>query len=117
MATASGPATYFFNDSSLPEPQRQYLKGLADAAATQNLDEDIRDYVRAITIAFTVLATVVVGMRLWARRLQGAKIMIDDYAMLAALALLFGNMIINLIRMLCHLVFSDWVFFDWVFFD
>ncbi|KAI6365774.1 hypothetical protein MCOR25_005263 [Pyricularia grisea] len=97
MATASGPATYFYNDTSLPEAQRQYLKGLADAAAIQNLDEDVRNYVRAITIAFTVLATIVVGMRLWARQLQAAKIMIDDYAMLAALALLYGNMIINLV--------------------
>ncbi|TLS31583.1 hypothetical protein PpBr36_03905 [Pyricularia pennisetigena] len=97
MVTASGPATYFYNDTSLPEAQRQYLKSLADAAAVQNLDEDIRDYVRAITIAFTVLATVVVGMRLWARQLQAAKILIDDWAMIAALALLYGNMIINLV--------------------
>ncbi|KAK2008444.1 hypothetical protein LZ32DRAFT_631640 [Colletotrichum eremochloae] len=90
-------AYYPYDDPSIDQAQRDYLKRLADFAADQNLDEDLRSYVRAITIAFTVLAAFVVGLRFTARHLQGAKYLIDDYTMLAALVLLVGNMVMNLI--------------------
>ncbi|GKT56466.1 integral membrane protein [Colletotrichum tofieldiae] len=90
-------AIYPYDDSTIDEAKREYLKKLAGFAEDQNLSEDLRPYVRAITIAFTVFAAFVVGLRFTARHLQGAKYLIDDYTMLAALFLLFGNMIMNLI--------------------
>lgn len=90
--------TYAANDTSLSLAEREYLQRLQDFGAQQNLDEDMRSYVRAISIAFTVFATIVVALRFESRRLQAAKILIDDYLMLASLALLIGNMIMNLIR-------------------
>ncbi|EFQ34804.1 hypothetical protein CGRA01v4_01681 [Colletotrichum graminicola] len=97
MAAAAMMAYYPYDDMSIDEPERGYLKKLADLAEQQNLEEDMRSYVRAVTIAFTVLATVVVGLRFTSRHLQNAKYLIDDYTMLAALAILIGNMIMNLI--------------------
>ncbi|KAK2028549.1 hypothetical protein LX32DRAFT_639863 [Colletotrichum zoysiae] len=97
MAAAAMMAYYPYDDMSIDEPQREYLKRLATLAADQNLDDDLRSYVRAITIAFTVLAAFVVGLRFIARHLQGAKYLIDDYTMLASLLILIGNMIMNLI--------------------
>ncbi|KAF9871186.1 hypothetical protein CkaCkLH20_11355 [Colletotrichum karsti] len=90
-------AVYPFNDTSIDEPQREYLKKLADFAEDQNLDEDLRSYVRGITIAFTAFAAFVVGLRFLARHLQAARYLIDDYTMLFALVLLVGNMVMNLI--------------------
>lgn len=89
--------TYPTNDTSLSVAEREYLQKLQNLAAEQDLTEDARSYVRAITIAFTVLAVVVVGLRFMSRRLQAARILIDDYLMLASVGLLIGNMIMNLI--------------------
>ncbi|EJT73207.1 hypothetical protein GGTG_10056 [Gaeumannomyces tritici R3-111a-1] len=97
MASHPGMATYAFNDTSLSQPERDYLRSLHDFALTQNLAEDKQNYVRAVSIAFTVFAAAVVGLRFWARHLQAAKLLIDDFMMLAALVMLFGNMTINLV--------------------
>ncbi|GKT44541.1 satratoxin biosynthesis SC1 cluster protein 4 [Colletotrichum spaethianum] len=88
---------YPYDDPTIEEAKRDYLKKLAGFAEDQNLSEDLRSYVRAITIAFTIFAAFIVGLRFTARHLQGAKYLIDDYTMLAALFLLLGNMIMNLI--------------------
>lgn len=95
---AATMVTYPYNDPTIDQPQRDYLKKLADFAEDQNLSEDLRPYVRAITIAFTVFAAFVVGLRFTARHLQGARYLKDDYTMLFALVILIGNMIMNLIR-------------------
>ncbi|KAK1712114.1 uncharacterized protein CLUP02_01889 [Colletotrichum lupini] len=94
---AATMVTYPYNDPTIDQPQRDYLKKLADFAEDQNLSEDLRPYVRAITIAFTVFAAFVVGLRFTARHLQGARYLKDDYTMLFALVILIGNMIMNLI--------------------
>lgn len=94
---ASTMATYPYDDLSIDQAKREYLKKLADFAEDQNLSEDLRSYVRAITIAFTVFAAFVVGLRFLARHLQGARYLIDDYLMLSALVLLIGNMAMNLL--------------------
>ncbi|KAK2002582.1 hypothetical protein LX36DRAFT_599229 [Colletotrichum falcatum] len=97
MAAAAMMAYYPYDDMSIDQAKRDYLKQLADFGAEQNLHEDLRSYVRAVTIAFTVLAGIVVGLRFVARHLQGAKYLIDDYTMLAAMVLLVGNMVMNLV--------------------
>ncbi|TDZ17521.1 Satratoxin biosynthesis SC1 cluster protein 4 [Colletotrichum orbiculare MAFF 240422] len=96
MATLTA-AYYPYNDTSIDQPQRDYLKQLADFAEDQNLDDDLQNYVRGITIAFTAFAAFIVGLRFLARHLQAARYLIDDYLMLFALVVLIGNMIMNLI--------------------
>lgn len=91
-------AFYPYNDTSLDQGERDYLKKLADFAEDQNLDDDLRGYVRGITIAFTAFAAFIVGLRFLARHLQAARYLIDDYLMLLALVLLIGNMAMNLLR-------------------
>lgn len=95
---AATMVTYPYDDPTIDQPQRDYLKKLADFAEDQNLSEDLRPYVRGITIAFTVFAAFVVGLRFTARHLQGARYLKDDYTMLFALVILIGNMVMNLIR-------------------
>ncbi|KAF4851790.1 Satratoxin biosynthesis SC1 cluster protein 4 [Colletotrichum siamense] len=90
-------AFYPYNDTSLDQGERDYLKKLADFAEDQNLDDDLRGYVRGITIAFTAFAAFIVGLRFLARHLQAARYLIDDYLMLFALVLLIGNMAMNLL--------------------
>ncbi|OHE93563.1 hypothetical protein CORC01_11160 [Colletotrichum orchidophilum] len=94
---AATMVTYPYDDPTIDQPERDYLKKLAGFAEKQNLSEDLRAYVRGVTIAFTALAAFVVGLRFTARHLQGARYLKDDYTMLFALALLIGNMIMNLI--------------------
>ncbi|TQN68404.1 Satratoxin biosynthesis SC1 cluster protein 4 [Colletotrichum shisoi] len=90
-------AYYPYDDPTIDQAQRDYLRKLASFAEDQDLSEDLRSYVRGITIAFTAFAAFVVGLRFTARHLQGARYLIDDYTMLAALIILIGNMIMNLI--------------------
>lgn len=94
MATA---AYYPVNDTSLSAAERGYLQQLQDAAATQNLDEDLRPEVRDLSIAFTVLACFVVGLRFLARHLQRAPIGIDDWMILVSLTFLGGNLAFNIV--------------------
>lgn len=75
-----------------------YLEHLAEIAATQDLTEDQRPKTRNLTISFTVIATFFVGLRFFARRRQAARIGIDDWLILTSLAILIGNMIMNLER-------------------
>ncbi|KAL2136184.1 hypothetical protein VTI74DRAFT_5062 [Chaetomium olivicolor] len=90
------PVVYPVNDTTRSQPERDYLQKLSDFAAQQNLAEDGRAYVRDITIAFTIFAAVFVALRFFARYRQGARIATDDYLIVAALLVLVGNMIMNL---------------------
>lgn len=89
---------YAYNDTSLSQAERAYLLQLQNFAEEQNLMQDLRTHVRGITIGFTVFATVIVGLRFVARKLQAARILIDDYLMVFSLVLLYANMVMNLIR-------------------
>ncbi|KAH6632141.1 hypothetical protein F5144DRAFT_489864 [Chaetomium tenue] len=90
------PVVYPVNDTSRSEAERAYLQLLTDFAAKQDLTEDSRGYVRDVTIAFTVFAGVFVALRFLARYRQSARILIDDWMMVAAFLVLIGNMIMNL---------------------
>ncbi|RKU40960.1 hypothetical protein DL546_003013 [Coniochaeta pulveracea] len=90
------PVSYPVNDTRLSEAERDYLEKLADNAASQNLTEDLRPHVRSLSIAFTVFATAIVGLRFFARHRQAARIGVDDWLILASLAVLLGNMVMNL---------------------
>jgi len=91
------PVVYPVNDTSRSEAERAFLQRLTDLAAGQDLTQDLRSYVRNVTIAFTVFAGVFVALRFLARYRQGARILIDDWLMVAAFAVLVGNMIMNLV--------------------
>jgi hypothetical protein len=74
-----------------------YKKKLEDEAARQDLSEDLRPMTRDLSIAFTVFGAVFVVLRFLARKKQRVEIGIDDWLMLAALALLIGNCIFNMV--------------------
>ncbi|TLD19286.1 hypothetical protein PspLS_09923 [Pyricularia sp. CBS 133598] len=76
--------------------REEYMQHLKDVAATQDLSEDTRQRSLGLTIGFTVFATVIVGMRFFARRKQGAAILVDDWLTVVCLLLLFGNMAMNI---------------------
>lgn len=94
MVTA---AYYPVNDTSLSSAERSYLQELEDNAAQQNLEQDLRPNVQALSIAFTVLATAVVGLRFIARQRQGAPYGADDWLILVSLVLLGGNLVFNIV--------------------
>lgn len=94
MVTA---AYYPVNDTTLPEAERAYLWQLEGYAAQQNLEQDVRGEVRVLSIAFSVLAAVVVGLRFFARHLQRAPYGIDDWLILGSLALLGANLAFNMV--------------------
>lgn len=96
MVTA---AYYPVNDTSLSVGEREYLQQLQDAAQTQNLDEDLRPEVMTLSVAFTVLAAVVVGLRFLARHLQRAPFWIDDWMILASLVMLGANLVFNVVML------------------
>lgn len=96
MATA---AYYPVNDTSRSVAERAYLQQLQDAAQTQNLDEDLRTEIMSLSVAFTVLAAVVVGLRFLARHLQRAPFWIDDWLILASLVMLGANLVFNIVMM------------------
>ncbi len=91
------PVVYPVNDTSRSEAERAYLQKLTDFAAKQDLTEDTRQYVRDVSIAFTVFAAIFVGLRFLARYRQAARIGTDDWLIVAALAVLIGNMVMNLV--------------------
>lgn len=86
---------YPVNDTSRSQPERDYLQKLTDFAAQQNLAEDGRAYLRNVSIAFTVFAGAFVSLRFYARYRHAARILTDDYLIIAALLVLIGNMIMN----------------------
>ncbi|KAL2147688.1 hypothetical protein VTI28DRAFT_7040 [Corynascus sepedonium] len=90
------PVVYPVNDTSRSEAERAFLQQLTEFAAEQDLTEDLRAYVRNVTVAFTVFAGVFVGLRFLARYRQGVRIWIDDWMMVASFLVLVGNMIMNL---------------------
>lgn len=94
MVTA---AYYPVNDTSLSVAERAYLQQLQDAAQQQNLEQDLRPEVQNLSVAFTVLAAVVVGLRFFARHLQRAPYWIDDWLILASLVMLGVNLVFNLV--------------------
>jgi hypothetical protein len=76
-----------------------YKQTLEDEAAKQDLSEDLRPTTRDLSIAFTIFGAVFVLLRFLARKKQRVEIGIDDWLMLAALALLIGNCIFNIVCM------------------
>lgn len=94
MVTA---AYYPVNDTSLSSAERSYLLQLESYAAEQNLEQDLRPNVRALSVAFTVLAAAVVGLRFLARQRQGAPYGVDDWLILVSLVLLGGNLVFNIV--------------------
>ena len=94
------PAFYPVNDTSLSEGERGHLQKLTNQQQNQDLSEDLRGYVRDISIGFTVFAAVFVLLRFLARYRQAARIGIDDWLMVFALLILVGNMVMNI--MLTH---------------
>ncbi|KAG8157202.1 hypothetical protein KVR01_012910 [Diaporthe batatas] len=94
MASA---AYYPVNDTSRSLAERAYLQELTDFAAEQPLEEDSREQVRTLTIVFTVIAVCVVGLRFVSRQKIKAPFWVDDWLILAALVLLFGNAAFNFV--------------------
>lgn len=94
MVTA---AFYPVNDTSLSAAERSYLQQLQDEAAHQNLEQDLRPEVRNLSIAFTVLAAFIVGLRFLARHRQNAPYGVDDWLILVSLAFLAGNLVFNIV--------------------
>lgn len=78
-----------------------YKEKLKAEAATQNLSQDLRDPARNLSIAFTIVAAVFVGLRFAARYRKQAQIGMDDWLMVGALVLLVGNMAFNLACRFC----------------
>lgn len=90
-------AYYPVNDTDRSLAERAYLQELTDYAAKQPLEEDSRQEVRTLTIVFTVLAVIVVGLRFVSRQKIKAPFWVDDWLILAALVLLFGNAAFNFV--------------------
>jgi len=90
------PVVYPVNDTSRSEAEREYLAKLAHHASTQDLSQDMGPYVRNMSIAFTVFAAVFVSLRFLARWRQAARILIDDWLIVASLVVLAGNMVMNI---------------------
>lgn len=91
------PAAYPVNDTSLSAGERAYLRQLTAIAATQDLTQDDRVYIRNVTVGFTVSATVFVVLRFVSRYRQAARAGADDWLILAAFLVLIGNMVDNLL--------------------
>jgi hypothetical protein len=89
------PVVYPVNDTTIPEPERQYLGKLAANAAKQDLSQDLGPHVRHLSLAFTIFAAVFVALRFFGRYRQAAHIGVDDYLILFSLAVLVGNLVMN----------------------
>lgn len=87
------------NSSDMTSTKSVYLERLARFAATQDLSQDKRSYVRDFSIACTALAAVFVALRFLARYRQRARLGADDWLALMAFVLLGGNLAINLVSM------------------
>ncbi|KAF3346871.1 Eukaryotic peptide chain release factor subunit 1 [Verticillium dahliae VDG2] len=85
------------NSSDMTSTKSVYLERLARFAATQDLSQDKRSYVRDFSIACTALAAVFVALRFLARYRQRARLGADDWLALMAFVLLGGNLAINLV--------------------
>lgn len=98
------------NANNITPAKAAYLGGLADAAETQDLTQDMRPQVRKLSITFTVLAAVFVALRFLARSRRAARVGTDDWLILVSLVLLVGNLAMNLISM-CWLGIgsADWM--------
>lgn len=90
-------AYYPVNDTDRSLAERAYLQELTDLAAKQPLEEDSRREVRTLTIIFTVIAVIIVGLRFVSRLKIKAPFWVDDWLILAALMLLFGNAAFNFV--------------------
>lgn len=90
-------AYYPVNDTSRSLAERAYLQELTDLAANQPLEEDSRQEVRTLTIIFTIIAVIVVALRFISRLKIKAPFWVDDWLILAALILLFGNSAFNFV--------------------
>lgn len=94
MASA---AYYPVNDTDLSPAERAYLQELADLAADQPLEQDSRQEVRTLTSIFTVIAVIAVALRFISRLKIKAPFWLDDWLVLTALVLLFGNSAFNFV--------------------
>lgn len=90
-------AHYLVNSTGISEAERAYLRKLASNAAKQDLDEDLRGRVRAVSAACVGVAAVAVGLRFLARRRQAIRPGVDDWAMVGALLVLAGNLAMNIV--------------------
>lgn len=90
-------AYYPVNDTGRSLAERAYLQELTDLAAKQPLEEDSRREVRTLTIIFTIIAVIIVGLRFVSRLKIKAPFWVDDWLILAALVLLFGNAAFNFV--------------------
>lgn len=91
------PAFYPVNDTSLSEAERAYLQKLTGYAEQQDLTQNEGPEVRNLSIVFTALAVVIVGLRFLARHRQNAPYLMDDWLILVALAFLGGNFVMNMV--------------------
>lgn len=90
-------AYYPVNDTDRSLAERAYLQELTDLAAQQPLEQDSRREVRTLTIIFTAIAVIIVGLRFVSRLKIKAPFWVDDWLILAALMLLFGNAAFNFV--------------------
>jgi hypothetical protein len=74
-----------------------WLAKIEEVASTQDLSEDLRSRTKALSVAFTVLAAVIVALRFFARWKKCVHLGTDDWLMLVSLVLLVGNMAMNLV--------------------
>lgn len=79
------------------EAKDAYLQRLDDLAATQDLSEDVRNRVRWLSVAFTIVAAVFVILRFVGRWRQVVRFGVDDWLIVAAWVFLLGNMVFNLV--------------------
>lgn len=63
---------------------------IVDPEASARLGEDRSSVLVGISIAFAVLTTVALALRIWAKRFQGGRFYIDDVLLLAAYVINLG---------------------------
>lgn len=95
------PRSYAYNNSDVSPAEASYFQSLAELAATEYLSQDLREQARVLSIAFTAFAALFVALRFLARSRQAARIRIDDYIVVFALAVLVGSMAVNLVCASC----------------
>lgn len=93
---AGVPRSFGYNTDVSPA-QASYLQSLAELAASEDLSQDLRGQTRVLSIVFTVITALFIALRFLARSRQAARFGIDDYVAVFALAVLVGNMAVNLV--------------------
>ena len=65
-------------------------QALATPPSVETRYYQLADYNLSLAIAFIVIDTLAVGLRVWARKKQKLPLKLDDYLIFAALILTFG---------------------------